>query len=343
MPTTTSQEILVLRHLNWDLVSDRLAKNRAIAQAFPLDLLQSHNEKQPFFCHYAAWRLGTWKDETLIARLEELLSIAETLPNWLSERSLLRGGDFSDFWSLYWQLQVAEFLKQKNIQPSWNGAGPDLRVQTPDGPAFIECFVYRKSFGIEAYINELLQLCCSNAFIIRDSYCPFSVSGDSQRSEEISRLLLPFVDEHALSQKQELATKCTPFVLSQGRNASMRIVLKGPHVVYDPLVGRTDTGEPDEHLGVVFKEAVEAKKGKNKLSEHKPNLVLVNFLLSRDVQSAWHRTISLGLELPLVEIPLDIDAIAFSGVGIDRALKASDLRLVPGSQAAPALKFILDG
>lgn len=38
-------------------------------------------------------------------RLEALLEHAEQLPNWKCEKQLLLGGDFSDFWSLNWQLQ----------------------------------------------------------------------------------------------------------------------------------------------------------------------------------------------------------------------------------------------
>ena len=344
MPTSTSQEILVQRHLNWDLVEERLDKNPAIARAFPIDLLRLRRTEPPFFCHYAAWRLGTWGDETLVARLEALLSAAEELPSWSSERPLLHGGNFADFWSLYWQLQVAEFLSRKNIPACWNGAGPDLRVQTPAGTAFIECFAFRKSFGVEAYLEDLLQLSCSNATIIRDSCLPFSVAPDSELSEELSRLLHPFVDEQDLSHKQELASERYPLVLSRGHHASMRIVLEGPNDdAYDPSVGKTDVGDPAEHLRVVLDEAARAKGGKNSLATHHPNLVLVNLLLSRDAQGALHRASSLDQELPPVQIPSDIDGIAFSVVGIDKALEASDLRLVPGSQSEPALQFILNG
>jgi hypothetical protein len=344
MPTSPSQEILIRRHLNWERVEQRLAENGAIARAFPIDMLRARCTEPPFFCHYAAWRLGTWTDASLIARFEALLSVAEGLPNWSKEHGLLQGGHFADFWSLYWQLQVAEFLTLRNLPTSWNGTGPDLRVDTALGEAFVECFVFRKSFGIEAYVEELLQMCCSNASIIRNSYLPFSVATEAQMSEELSRLLLPFVDEQDLSEKQVLAAERYPLVLSHGQHASMRIVLEGPDVAaYDPSIGSTDSGDPAEHLRIALGEAVRAKAGKNSLKAHRPNLVLVSLLLSRDAQGALHRRVSLGHELPEVQIPSDIDAVAFSVVGIDKTLDSSDLQLVPGSQPKPAIQFILSG
>lgn len=344
MATPTSQEVIIQKYLNWDLVEVRLAKYLAIARAFPLKMLKSRSAKPPYFCHYAAWRLGTWTDERLVARFDALLSIAELLPNWPAERKLLQGGDYADFWSLYWQLQVADFLHRKCLSPAWTGAGPDIKVQTPFGPAFIECFVFRKSFGIEAFLEDLVQQTCVTASILRDSALPFAVASEALLTDEISKLLLPFIDECELSRKQALAVHAYPVVLSEGQHARMRIVLNGPNIdAYDSSIGSTSVGDPTEHLRIALGEAVQAKAGKNGLKAHHPNLVLVNLLLSRDAQGALYRSSLRGQELPPLRVPSDIDAIALSVVGIDRALEVHDLLILSETGLQPALQFILNG
>ena len=96
--------------ISWDLVRRRLDRYPAIRSAFPLDLLAQRRESEPYFCHYMAWRLGTWTNESVMSRLDDLLEAASRLPNWSSERGLLESAEFGDFWSLLWQLQVAEYL-----------------------------------------------------------------------------------------------------------------------------------------------------------------------------------------------------------------------------------------
>jgi hypothetical protein len=91
---------LVHQSINWDCVESRLDRYPSIKQAFPLEMLEGHCESPPYYCHYMAWRLGTWQDETLFQRIEELLSCAEALPNWEHEQPLLRSAEFGDFWSL---------------------------------------------------------------------------------------------------------------------------------------------------------------------------------------------------------------------------------------------------
>ena len=101
-----SQKVFVDRFISWSLVKERLARYGALRRAFPLTLLERRRDSPPYFCHYMAWRLGTWSTETLFARLDELLLHAEALPNWEHERGLLESAEYADYWSLMWQLQV---------------------------------------------------------------------------------------------------------------------------------------------------------------------------------------------------------------------------------------------
>ena len=125
---SAAQRQLVHRFINWELVERRLQRFPAIGCAFPIDRLRSREETPPYYCHYIAWRLGTWSDESLFARLDRLLAEAKELPHWSAEASLLASADFADFWSLVWQLQVVEYLRVIGTDVRWAKSGPDLSV-----------------------------------------------------------------------------------------------------------------------------------------------------------------------------------------------------------------------
>src|SRR5262252_5138239 len=143
-----AQQVLVERYISWDRVAQRLGRYEAIRRAFPLDLLHRHRATPPYYCHYMAWRLGTWFNESLFARLDELLANAERLQGWSGERGLLENPDFAAFWALVWQLQVAEHLCEVGSEVRWGNPGPDLSVLIDGRRLFVECYVFRKSFGL---------------------------------------------------------------------------------------------------------------------------------------------------------------------------------------------------
>lgn len=75
-----SQRQLVHEFVNWGIVEQRLQRFPAIGRAFAMKYLRSHQDTPPYYCHYMAWRLGTWNSESLFARLVELLD--ESLSRW---------------------------------------------------------------------------------------------------------------------------------------------------------------------------------------------------------------------------------------------------------------------
>ena len=77
-----SQNILVKKYLNWDKVSDRLSRYEYIGKHYNLRDLQNGSGKSPYYCHYLAWRLGTWEDEKSFTFFNELLKHGSLLPNW---------------------------------------------------------------------------------------------------------------------------------------------------------------------------------------------------------------------------------------------------------------------
>lgn len=279
-----------------------------------------------------AWRLGTFEDERLLLRLNELLEHAEGLPNWEHERSLLEGGDFADFWSLVWQLQVAEYLSSQGTNVSWHAGGPDLSLHVNGRKLFVECYVYRKSFGIELFIEELLSQLGEDLRVSHDPYLPFSLPKDASLSDELSSLLFPLIDDKGLTAKRRLAQACYPVVLSKSSHSTLAISLKGQFVeAYDPSALPQNVGDPTKYLEVALREAAKAKSKSNKLGRHQPNLLVVSYALSAEAQGALARLRSLSRSLPEVSVSENVEAFAFAAVGIDRALSKHELKLVVAS------------
>jgi len=286
-----SQQQLMERLVSWRLVEARLSTFPAIGRAFPLKLLLARRCTPPYFCHYMAWRLGTWKDERLLVRVNALLEHAESLPYWEYERPLLRGGDFADFWSLVWQLQVAEYLSTVGTCVSWHRSGPDLSVDLEGKRLFVECYVYRKSLGVELFIGELLSELGNDLRASHHSYLRFSLPQGDALSDGLSLLLSPLVDIESLAAKRRLAQDRYPVVLSQWPGTTLSISLEGSSVdAYDPRASPQSSGDPATYLQVALREAATAKVLSNQLYQHRPNLLVAKYLLSAEAQLVLARS-----------------------------------------------------
>jgi hypothetical protein len=275
-----------------------------------------------------AWRLGTWTDETLIQRLEELLLCAETLPNWEHEQSLRSSFDFADFWALVWQLQVAEYLCDVGSDVRWAKSGPDLSVTFNNKRWYVECYTPRKSFGVLLFLSELFERLDDSIRASYDLCLPFQLPVDSKRSTFIDAILSPFLVPTYLEGAKNAAVKNYPVLLYKDPNSSLNIYVEGNDVdAYRPGIVPNQVGSREAYLEVVLREAVKAKQGANKLDQHHPNLVAVNFLLSADFQlaidsskiAAWSGTL---------DTACGVDAVAISVVGIDARLTKQSLQAI---------------
>ena len=168
-----AQRQFVHQYINWFRVAARLKRYPAIERNFPLAVLKGGCENPPYYCHYMAWRLGVWWNESNFERLEELLCCAEKLPCWRDEKSLLYSPEFGDFWSLIWQLQIAEHLCKVGTDVRWAKSGPDLSVRIDGKRWHVECYVLRKSFGLIEFLEELLQQIDPKIRVQYDPCLPF--------------------------------------------------------------------------------------------------------------------------------------------------------------------------
>ena len=217
---------------------------------------------------------------------------------------------------------------------SWGS--PDLSVKVGDARWFVECYTYQKSFGLVAFLRELLLKIdhpdC-DVDISRSLCVPFTLPSGKDRTQFLDEILSPFLDSSYLKNVKEEAKRKGPKVLYEDPCSSLRVYVKGSSVdenfndalglsVLDP-----ETGDPAAYLRVAIREAFCAKRYKNKLNECHPNLLAVNFLLSDD----WHASGMLSLarleSVTLPEIEPNIDALAVSGFGIDKPLTSESLKV----------------
>lgn len=320
-----AQRTLVERFITWDRVEERLARYEAIRRSFSLDLLRRHRDSPPYYCHYMAWRLGTWYNESLFERLDELLTRAESLSGWNGERGLLENPDFAAFWALVWQLQVAEHLCAVGSDVRWGNPGPDLSVQVDGRRLFVECYVFRKSFGLRLFLEDVLGRVGHDIKLDHDYCLPFSLPSNAATEAFLDEALRPILDSAALERLRIQTRQRYPVIVARPAS-TLVIYLEGDDVdKYDPTIVPSVTGDPEAHIAVILKEAVGQKTGKNRLGDHRPNLVAVNYLLSTDAQLAFN----LRGQRHSVELPESIDGFAVApGVGIDERLSRSRLLLV---------------
>lgn len=323
-----AQRQLVHAHIDWSAVDGRLQQFPAIGRAFSAARLRAGGETPPYYCHYMAWRLGTWTNEALFGRLDGLLAAAEGIPDWSSEAPLLGSADFSDFWSLVWQLQMAEYLRGIGSHVRWAASGPDLSVQVESERWFVECYAYRKSFGLMLFLEELLARIDPSIRVAYDMCMPFSLPTNHERSGFLHSMLSPFRESTFVEQARSSAVHQYPVILGR-HNSGLVVYMEGPDPdAYVPGIVPNQTGDSQRYLEVALREAIRAKQNANSLATLRPNLVAVNYALSADAQLALHRANDLGLPLPDVELGPNIDALAVAAVGIDERVAWSGLRRV---------------
>ena len=328
---------LIEKFIDWRIIERRLQRFSAIDRAFPLKLLKSCQDVPPYYCHYMAWRLGTWESDSSFARLDELLTGAEKLPCWSGEKPLLTSPDFSEFWSLFWQLQVAEYLSEigTNVQWALKG-GPDLSVQIESETWYVECYSYRKSFGLMLFIEELLQQVDSSIRVEYDLCLPFSLPTDHERSGFLDRTLAEFTNPAYIKRARAKALAQYPVLLQPKGENSLVVYMDGPDPeAYIPGILPSRTGDPQDYLDVALNEAIHAKENANSLATHRPNLVAVNLSLSKDAQFALNRAHDFKLSIPDAQLGPNLDALAVAVIGIDARLEHSLFRRIK-----PALQRI---
>jgi len=283
-----AHKILIDRFLDWERAKQRLDRYKHIGAVYEYDDLRKCSSKAPFYCHYLAWRLGTWEDEQWFEYLDYLIASSMELKGWNNDR-VPKGCEFENFWSFVWELAVAVFFRsQAQTIVEWTKSGPDLRVIIEENEFYVECTTYRKSFGLEEFIDGILrrihpELAAEHAPCIR-----FSLPKDDAIEKFLDELFKPFLVPGFLENKLAEAKQRSPiiFPLPEG-TSNFYVYLTAKEAAADNLYQPWhEAGDPEEYFEVAVREVLGNKKSSNKLQGYHPNLLAVNFLLGIDFQLA---------------------------------------------------------
>ena len=285
-------QYFVHKFINWEKVEERLSKYKYIDKYFPISTLKSEKftEEPPFYCHYLAWRLGVWKNEQFFEYFNHLLENAETINGWNGKKRIQNENEFGQFWSFLWELQVAEFLTSfPNLQVNWNVSnGPDLHIQKNSEELFVECKTVHKSFGLENFIEEVLNQIDKTIRVSHGIFMKFSLSQDNKRIILFDSIFRPFLDPAFIENKKIEVQKVSPLIIVEYIYPNFFIYLENSDAKpasYELLSKIYSASDPIKYTDVIYKEIINKVKENNLESCH-PNLLFVNLVLSKDWQLA---------------------------------------------------------
>ncbi|MGV8083640.1 MAG: hypothetical protein AB2L09_08440 [Coriobacteriia bacterium] len=294
-----------------------------IAKHFTKELLARYWDDAPYYCHYMLWRLATLHDYQL-RRLDTLMECAEAIPGWAQEApSLLCSREFAEFWSLVWQLQVAEFLVTCGFQVKWNSKGPDLTASRNGSKLFVECLTPRKQYGRLIFLEELLEQIHPQLRVTKQLFLPVSNLDDSIFAARLGLIVKWLTVPGRIESLEIEAQRAYPILVPLPDDWSGIVVcFEGRDTnAYNPGVLPQGGGDPDVYLRAMIEEAVRGKQGSNNLVKYRPNVLAINLLLD-DFQIG----LSVG-RITGLTAGSAIDKLAWGAIGIDDAIQPGSLYL----------------
>ncbi len=333
-PYDPAHKVIIHRYLDWEKVRARLARFPNLSHHFDETRLRRCADRSPYYCHYLAWRLGTWGTEGLFRFFDELFAYGSSLKNWKSNQNLLFSCGFDEFWGLLWQLQMARYLgSHGDTSVAWTRSGPDLKI-AGNGEFFVECYTYRKSYGLEEFIGEICRCMHQRLKVDHASYTRFALPRNSSRDAFLDSLFRPFLDPLFLQERLEAADVEYPQMLPVPEGTeNFHFYVEGENAEnYVPMRVLNVGGTPEAYLSNAIKEALDNKRNSNRLREFHPNLLAVNFLLGGDFQTALSRQVDLRLPIPYPDFGTSFDGVLVTTCGIDElpSLSRSILWVRPG-------------
>lgn len=111
---------------------------------------------------------------------------------------------------------------------------------------------------------------------------------------------------------------------------------------YVPGIVPSATGDPEIYLRHAMEEALNNKRNSNRIAEHRPNLLAINYLLDQGFQMAFNRLRDLGLTVPTLEFGNTFDMALFIACGIDQNPSAYNYHVQtrPGQEEHLALNIL---
>lgn len=325
MMVEPAQAQLVKLHLDWGRVKQRLELYPNIARYYDLGAMRKWEKKPPYYCHYLAWRMGTWPHEDPFCLLDSLIGECSQIAGWSGGR--LENGRFDNFWSHIWELQVGEafarVVGKKNVQ--WLAEGPDLVVQAHNRKCFVECYVWRKGYAAAEYACDVLRRVLSwPYFAVRDTTYPPEIPSDRE-CQLLHDLLLPFLSAQHVRRVADRMSSGYPLKLDF---CGARIVMEDSNAT--AAAPDLDNAYPafEDMAARSILEAVRAKTGSNCLAAHRPNALLVNRVIVREASEGEDHMRATGGDLmPFCCAANEIDAVVLYDCGVTNRLDLAQGRI----------------
>ena len=317
---------LIHKHINWERIEDRLERYPGVNSCFPVEFLHRFDHDPPYYCHFMAWRLGVWDSEQAFQMLEQLLQGSASLIGWTAEKCRNNSPEYDQFFSLIWELQVANALAlQSNSQVQWLPKGPDLLVEYGSEKLYVECYSYRKSFGIEAFLEDILVRVHERIKVQHGPAMVFSLPHNKlELAGFFEELFEPFLDSKSVDPYLEESLHHYPVLLPIPSTATnLCIYVDGTdRSYYDPLVPiPRGVGDTDKYLETAIDEIIRNKQDSNNLKSHHPNLLAASVLLGRDFQMVVSSSQTSNTPLPIPNLSGAIDGLWLNSVSIDEVPK----------------------
>lgn len=280
----------------------------------------------PSVFHSLAFRMATYKGESLFRRWEQLLSQACRLEGWASEYS--NWNSEKDHWAtkwnklnqFLWMLQCCEYFATKSGKLSFpysnTTSKPDIHIKYGDGSElYVECYHYTKWWGTEQLVEDLLYALDQNLHIermhnLKYDNNPFADNPDTAVIEVLAELSKHLNPTKLLELKAQACIKAPVEVCKLGEFV---VLLDGP----GDYLGRYNAhGDPITSWSVFRDEVLCRKANANGLSNHRPNLLMVN-CLGIDFQ------LCLSDSSEVLGLPSSLDEVWFCTCGIDDKIETS--------------------
>ncbi|WP_300438117.1 hypothetical protein [uncultured Mameliella sp.] len=280
----------------------------------------------PSVFHSLAFRMATYNGESLFHRWEKILSQARECEGWESEYS--NWSSMQDHWAtkwskfnqFLWMLQSYEYFSDTGGEVSFpysnTIAKPDIHVRYGDGSnLYVECYYYTKWWGTEQLVEELLYALDPNLSIermhnLRYDNNLFADTPDKAVVEALAELR-KHLSPGKLADLKEQAHSETPVEVC--KLGDFVVLLDGPG---DYRPRHNAHGDPKYSWPVFRNEILRSKAESNGLSNHKPNLLLVN-CLGIDYQFSLNETSEVSC------LPPSLDEVWFCACGVDERIENS--------------------
>jgi hypothetical protein len=286
-------------------------------------------------------RLALYRNDALLNNFEELIQLASQVPGSKNEFKKWQGRPYDSYFSLLWQLQVAQFLHASGATLEWNGSGPDLKITYREREFFAECYVHNKRLGMESFIMDILSHIDGNLQLTRQHNLAHRQSLQDETCI-LESLLGPLSDAGHMQSCRQKAEIERPVEVSRWPTRTsadevplMRVVLEGSG---EYIPGMNAHGDPAKTLEAWLKESANAKKDSNNLKDHRPNVVFIQ-CLSIDHASAFDILNKSPIWITDVPMPNNLDMIVWSVCGIDSRLPGSHMVLSLRSADHPVLEL----